>query len=200
MGHVVGMNTAREVWECLEAKYLQATKERELQLKHQLQTPKKDTASLDLYLRNFKSICDSLAAIQKPVSDEDKTIQLSHRLGSKYDVFVITMFSKPPFPTFNQFVTALQNYAMQFEVNDAEDKVGFTPNQNFAFFTHRGGGRGRGRGRHSGPQFTSHGCGFGLANHHQHSPSGRGIPPQNRPSAPLEPRGNPVVQVGQQQH
>jgi hypothetical protein len=61
------------------------------------------------------------------------------------------MFSKPPFLTFNQFVTALQNYAMQFEVNDAEDKAGSTPNQNFAFFTHRGGGRGRGRGRHSGP-------------------------------------------------
>jgi hypothetical protein len=53
LGHVVGMNTARKVWECLEAKYLQATKERELQLKRQLQTPKKDTASLDLYLRNL---------------------------------------------------------------------------------------------------------------------------------------------------
>jgi hypothetical protein len=108
-----------------------------------------------LYLRNFKSICDSLAAIQKPVSDEDKTIQISHYLGTKYNVFVTTMLSKPPFPTFNQFVTALQNYSMRFEGNDNDEKLlptqNQTPNQNFAFVIHRGGGRGRGRGRNSGP-------------------------------------------------
>jgi hypothetical protein len=63
LGHVVGMNMAHEVWISLEEKYLQATKERELQLRRQLQQPKRDTVSLELYLRNFKSICDSLAAI-----------------------------------------------------------------------------------------------------------------------------------------
>jgi hypothetical protein len=200
LGHVVGMNTAREVWECLEAKYLQATKERELQLRRQLQMPKKDSVSLDIYLRNFKSICDSLAAIQKPVSDEDKTIQLSHCLGKKYDVFVTTMLSKPPFPTFNQFVTALQNYAMRFEGTDTDDKGGSTQNHNFAFVTHRGGGgRGRGRGRHSGPQFHSRGRGFGPASHHHHS-SGRGQdPPQFHPSTPPIHGSGPAPQNGQQQ-
>uniref|UniRef100_A0A2N9HMZ2 Integrase catalytic domain-containing protein n=1 Tax=Fagus sylvatica TaxID=28930 RepID=A0A2N9HMZ2_FAGSY len=202
LGHVVGMNTAREVWECLEAKYLQATKERELQLRRQLQMPKKDSVSLDIYLRNFKSICDSLAAIQKPVSDEDKTIQLSHCLGKKYDVFVTTMLSKPPFPTFNQFVTALQNYAMRFEGTDTDDKGGSTQNHNFAFVTHRGGGgrgRGRGRGRYSGPQFHSRGRGFGPASHHHHS-SGRGQdPPQFHPSTPPIHGSGPVPQNGQQQ-
>ncbi len=149
------MNTAREVWISLEEKYLQATKERELQLRRQLQQPKRDTVSLELYLRNFKSICDSLAAIQKPVFDEDKTIQISHCLGTKYDVFVTTMLSKPPFPTFNQFVTALQNYSMRFEGNDNDEKLlptqNQTPNQNFAFVTHLGGGRSHGCGRNSGP-------------------------------------------------
>uniref|UniRef100_A0A2N9FA52 Uncharacterized protein n=1 Tax=Fagus sylvatica TaxID=28930 RepID=A0A2N9FA52_FAGSY len=200
LGHVVGMNTAREVWECLEAKYLQATKERELQLRRQLQMPKKDNVSLDTYLRNFKSICDSLAAIQKSVSDEDKTIQLSHCLGTKYDVFVTTMLSKPPFPTFNQFVTALQNYAMRFESTDADDKGG--ANHNFAFVTHRGGGRGRGRGRHSGPQFTSRGRGFGVANHHNYN-TGRGhfAPHNPRPSPPSQHTsimGQPSIVMSQQ--
>uniref|UniRef100_A0A2N9I9N7 CCHC-type domain-containing protein n=1 Tax=Fagus sylvatica TaxID=28930 RepID=A0A2N9I9N7_FAGSY len=194
------MNTAREVWECLEAKYLQATKERELQLRRQLQMPKKDNVSLDTYLRNFKSICDSLAAIQKSVSDEDKTIQLSHCLGTKYDVFVTTMLSKPPFPTFNQFVTALQNYAMRFESTDADDKGG--ANHNFAFVTHRGGGRGRGRGRHSGPQFTSRGRGFGAANHHNYN-TGRGhfAPHNPRPSPPSQHTsimGQPSIVMSQQ--
>ena len=65
------------------------------------------------------------------------------------------MLSKPPFPTFNQFVTALQNYSMRFEGNDNDEKLPHTqnqtPNQNFAFVTHRGGGRSRGCGRNSGP-------------------------------------------------
>uniref|UniRef100_A0A2N9HGZ2 peroxidase n=1 Tax=Fagus sylvatica TaxID=28930 RepID=A0A2N9HGZ2_FAGSY len=142
----------------------------------------------------------NLATIQKPVSDEDKTIQLSHCLGAKYDVFVTTMLSKPPFPMFNQFVTALQNYAMRFEGTDIDDKGGSTQNHNFAFVTHRGGGgRGRGRGRHSGPQFHSRGRGFGPASHHHHS-SGRGqAPSQFHPSTPPIHGSGPVPQNGQQQ-
>jgi hypothetical protein len=58
----------------LEVAYRQATKEREIQLKQQLQMPKKDKTSLGDYLMQFKSVCDSLVAIQKPVSDEDKTV------------------------------------------------------------------------------------------------------------------------------
>ena len=75
---MVRMTTAREIWTSLEVVYLQATKEREIQLKRQLQMPKKDGISLADYLMQFKSVCDSLAAIQKPISDEDETSQLSH--------------------------------------------------------------------------------------------------------------------------
>jgi hypothetical protein len=68
------MTTAREIWTSLEVAYLQATKEHEIQLKRQLQMPKKDEISLADYLMQFKSVCDSLAAIQKPVSDGGKTV------------------------------------------------------------------------------------------------------------------------------
>jgi ASC-1-like (ASCH) protein len=91
------MTTEQEVWIGLEETYLQAIKEKELHLKRQLQIPKKDTILLGDYLKQFKSICDSLAAIQKPASDEDKNVQLSHCLGKKYDEFNATMLSKPPF-------------------------------------------------------------------------------------------------------
>uniref|UniRef100_A0A2N9HLA9 Integrase catalytic domain-containing protein n=1 Tax=Fagus sylvatica TaxID=28930 RepID=A0A2N9HLA9_FAGSY len=95
LGHVVGMTTAREVWTSLEVAYLQATKEREIQLKRQLQMPNKEGTSLGEYLMQFKSICDSLAAIQKPVSDEDKTVQLSHCLGKKYEETRLKKRKKP---------------------------------------------------------------------------------------------------------
>jgi hypothetical protein len=155
LGHIVGQNTAREVWCCLKDTYLQATKEREVQLKRQLQVPKPESTSLGDYLTVFKSICDNLAAIQKPISDEDKTVQLSHCLGKKYDVFVTTMLSKPPFPTFSQFVTALQGYDMRYGSVTNEENEGFNPNSNLAFFGQRNGGRGRGsnRGRNQGSFF-----------------------------------------------
>ena len=131
LGHVVGMTTAREVWTSLEVAYLQATKEREIQLKRQLQMPKKEGTSLGEYLMQFKSLCDSLAAIHKPVSDEDKTVQLSHCLGKKYEVFNTTMLSKPLSPTFNQFITALQGYDMCIQGKQIEEKE--ETNHNMAF-------------------------------------------------------------------
>jgi hypothetical protein len=134
LGHVVGQNTAREVWGCLEETYLQATKEREVQLKRQLQMPKPELTSLGDYLILFKSICDNLAAIEKPIYDEDKTVQLSHCLGKRYDVFVTTMLSKPPFPTFSQFVIALQGYDMRYGSKTSAKKEGFNSNPNLAFF------------------------------------------------------------------
>uniref|UniRef100_A0A2N9I850 Reverse transcriptase Ty1/copia-type domain-containing protein n=1 Tax=Fagus sylvatica TaxID=28930 RepID=A0A2N9I850_FAGSY len=162
LGHVVGMTTAKEVWTSLEVTYLQATKLKEIQDKRQLQMPKKDEVSLGDYLMQFKSICDSLAAIQKPVADEDKTVQLSHCLGKKYEVFNTTMLSKPPFPTFSQYVTTLQGYDMRTQGNIVEEKAD-TTNQNMAFFAQRNRGRGRSfRGR--GHPFSSRGSGFAPAN------------------------------------
>ena len=72
-----------------------------------------------------------LAAIQKPISDEDKIVQLSHCLGKKYEVFNTTMLSKPPFPTFNQFITALQGYDMWIQGNQIKEKE--ETNHNMAF-------------------------------------------------------------------
>jgi hypothetical protein len=121
----------------------------------------------------FKSVCDSLAVIQKPISDEDKTIQLSHCLGKKYEVFNTTMLSKPLFPKFNQFVTALQGYDMHTQRNQNEEKE--ETNQNMAFVAQRNRGRGRfySRGRNNGHPFSFHGRGFAPANFSPNS-SGRG--------------------------
>uniref|UniRef100_A0A2N9F269 Reverse transcriptase Ty1/copia-type domain-containing protein n=1 Tax=Fagus sylvatica TaxID=28930 RepID=A0A2N9F269_FAGSY len=183
LGHVVGMTTAREVWTSLEVAYLQATKEREIQLKRQLQMPKKEGTSLGEYLMQFKSICDSLAVIQKPVSDEDKTVQLSHCLGKKYEVFNTTMLSKPPFPTFNQFITALQGYDMRIQGNQIEEKE--ETNHNMAFIAQHNRGRGRAysRGRTHGHSFSSRGCGFVPANFSPNS-SGRGHNPYSSQFSP----------------
>ena len=117
-----------------------------------------------------------LAAIQKPISDEDKIVQLSHCLGKKYEVFNTTMLSKPPFPTFNQFITALQGYDMWIQGNQIKEKE--ETNHNMAFIAQRNRGRGRAysRGRTHGHSFSSRGRGFVPANFSPNS-SGRGHSP-----------------------
>jgi len=103
---IVGCTTAKEMWECLEEAYLQATKDKEFQLKQQLQNIKLGSKKLDEYLKEFKGICDCLAA-HKPFDEE---INFARGLGPKYRTFRTVMLGKAPYPTLRQFVNALKRF------------------------------------------------------------------------------------------
>ena len=77
----MGCNSARDVWSAVEENLLQVTKDREVQLKQQLQDMRLGSQSLSEYIKSFKKVCDGLAAIQKPIADNDKVIYLSCGLG-----------------------------------------------------------------------------------------------------------------------
>ncbi|KAF6173381.1 hypothetical protein GIB67_027076 [Kingdonia uniflora] len=51
--------------------------------------------------REFKGICDELAAMQKPMSDDDRVNWLANGLGPKYFNFCDAKLSKPPTPTYS---------------------------------------------------------------------------------------------------
>nr|DAD44202.1 TPA_asm: hypothetical protein HUJ06_002432 [Nelumbo nucifera] len=109
---VVGRITAQEVWECLEGTFAEASKDGELILTHQLHTIRKGKLSVAEYLKIFKIICDELGAIQKPVSEPDKVYWAAHHgLGPSYMVFTTTtILARPPLPSWNQFVSALNSH------------------------------------------------------------------------------------------
>ncbi|KAH0679283.1 hypothetical protein KY284_020368 [Solanum tuberosum] len=67
---IVGCSTSKEMWECLEEAYLQATKDKEFQLKQQLQT------------------------IHKPVDEDSKVINFARGLGLKYKTFRTVMLGR----------------------------------------------------------------------------------------------------------
>ena len=94
---------------------------------------------------------------------------ISQLIGIKTLRLTTTMLSKPPFPTFNQFVTALQGYDMRNQGTQFEEKE--EPNQNIAFVAQRNRGRDRfySRGRNNGHPFSSWGHGFAPAGFAQHS-------------------------------
>jgi len=104
---IVGCSTSKDMWECLEEAYLQATKDKKFQLKQQLQSVRLGTKKIDEYIKEFKGMCDSLVAIHKHVDKDSKVINFARGLGLKYKTFRTVMLGKTPFPTFNQFINAI---------------------------------------------------------------------------------------------
>ncbi|KAF6164066.1 hypothetical protein GIB67_017650 [Kingdonia uniflora] len=93
--------------------------------------------------REFKGICDELAAMQKPVSDDDKVNWLANGLGPKYFNFCDAHLSKPPTPTYSQFITALQNHELRNQAYTEERVL----DHHMAFMGQRGGRGSRFHGR-----------------------------------------------------
>lgn len=88
---------------------LQATKDKEFQLKQQLQNIKLGSKKLDEYLKEFKGIFDCLAA-HKPFDEDGKVINFARGLGPKYRTFRTVMLGKAPYPTLRQFVNTLKRF------------------------------------------------------------------------------------------
>lgn len=76
----IGCETAKAIWECLEEIFLQGTKDKEFQLKNQLQNVKLDGKTVDEYLEEFKGVCDGLAAINKPLDEDSKVVSFARGL------------------------------------------------------------------------------------------------------------------------
>ncbi|KAF7824604.1 Retrovirus-related Pol polyprotein from transposon RE1 [Senna tora] len=154
---MINGDTAYEIWTSIEEQLLPATVEKARWLKNMFMTIKKGSRSLEEYLREFKSICDNLAAIKESVSDQDKVFQFAHGLGPRYESFRVAMLTKPPYPSFSQFLLALQGHE-QIQNSQKEEERNFIEHAQ-AFFGQRGRGRGR-NGRNNRNHFNSQGRGF----------------------------------------
>ncbi|KAJ0101005.1 hypothetical protein Patl1_05192 [Pistacia atlantica] len=72
MAEVFNCTTARDAWLALEVSFSHSSKTRELQLKDELQLMQRDSRGVAEYARSFRSLCDQLSAIGKPVDDTYK--------------------------------------------------------------------------------------------------------------------------------
>ncbi|TXG48399.1 hypothetical protein EZV62_027693 [Acer yangbiense] len=155
------VDTAYKIWTSIEEQLLPVIVEKEGLLKNMLMSIRKGLKSHDEYLKKFKSICDNLAAIKKLVSDGDKVFQFAHGLGKKYMDFRTAMLTKPPYPSFSQFVLALQGHEQAVLAHKEEEKTYLEHAQ--AYFGQRGCGR---NGRGGRGNFNSRGRGFTSAGRH----------------------------------
>lgn len=180
---IVEGQTACEVWLSIEEQMLPTTKEQESWLKDSLYSLKKGNTKLEEFLKKFKSLCDNLTAIGKPISDEDKVFQLARSLGPKFADFKTTMLTKPPYPTLKQFILALQNHEQTIMVQKQEDVT--LVNQNQAFFGARGRGRNQRGGRNGGRGrgFVQNGGGPNKNGSHSYQNENKVINSQKRQTA-----------------
>lgn len=74
---IIGGTSAQQIWQSLEDNYLQASKYKEFQLKQQIQSIRMCSKNVDKYVKEFKGICDSLAAIHKPLDEDSKVINFA---------------------------------------------------------------------------------------------------------------------------
>lgn len=104
MAEVVNSSIARDAWLTLEASFSHSSKTREIQLKDELQLMQRGSRSVAEYARSFRSLCDQLSAIGKPVDDTDKVHWFLRGLGLDFKIFSTSMLSQMPLPSFANLV------------------------------------------------------------------------------------------------
>lgn len=114
---------------------------------------KTSNLSLNEYLRKFKGVCDSLAAIGHPVNDQNKVFSLLTGLGACYEPFTTSML-KPLMPSYNEVVPLLQSYETRLSLH-TPDSLQYT-----AFYTHKNDERSHHKNSKQSGQFSSMGRGF----------------------------------------
>lgn len=116
--------------------------------------------TLSEYIREYKSACDQLNAIGKPVPDERKVFFLLNGLGPRYETFSTAML-EPPVPSHADLIPLSQSHELRYKSHFSEND-----NPNLSFVSQRQAYRTQYK---RGPSsFSSKGCGFIQTNRKAH--------------------------------
>ncbi|CAA7035584.1 unnamed protein product [Microthlaspi erraticum] len=170
LGHVHNLPTSRQIWLSLAENFNKSSLAREFSLRSKLQLLQKKDKSFSDYCKEFKTVCDSLSAIGKPIDENMKIFGLLNGLGSEYDPIATVIQSnltKFPPPTFNDVVSEIEGFDIKLKAR--EEAASATPH--LAFNTTKSDSGApqyntnfRGRGRYSQNRgrggYTTRGRGF----------------------------------------
>lgn len=163
---VIGLGRSSKVWLALKDSYTQSSQDTEFYMQQQLSHMRKDDGiSLNDYLCHFKNICDSLAAIGKPVPNRSKVFALLNGLGERYDNFV-TAKLRPPSLSYSEIIPLLQSFETRLVSRQEQPHVAFYGQKNGASPSKVGS---------KNQSFNSKGKGFSQHGQISQSPSTRPI-------------------------
>jgi hypothetical protein len=111
---IYGLQTSQQVWTSLATKFASSTRSHVSHLKRQLQSLRQGSKSCSEYLKNAQSLSNQLAAIGKPIDDEDLISYIISGLNPSFNAFVtvFSMTSKDKAPSFPDFQDELLSHEM----------------------------------------------------------------------------------------
>jgi hypothetical protein len=136
---VYGLNTSRQVWSALTSRFASQSRSRISHIKRQLQNLKQGSMTCSEYLRAAKVWADQLAAVGRPIDDEDLISFIISGLNPIYNSFITSyIFVTRENPlSFEDFQDEILNHEMLLNQQHA-----VTPDSStFALFTQRPGTR-----------------------------------------------------------
>lgn len=172
LGSVHSLQTSRDIWVSLADNFNKSSLSREFSLRRSLQLLTKKDKTLSVYSREFKTICDSLSAIGKPVEESMKIFGFLNGLGREYDpisTVIQSSLTKFPAPTFTDVVSEVQGFDVKLQ--SYEDTTSVNPHMAFAAqneaykqsgqsYNPNYRGRGRSGSYHGRGGYSSRGRGF----------------------------------------
>jgi hypothetical protein len=186
---VYGLNTSRQVWISLAARYASQSKSRITHLKRQLQTMRQDSRSCTDYLQLAKSWADQLAVVGKPVDEEDLISFIISGLNPSFNVFITTFnltTRESPLP-YADFESALLNHESLL-ANQILNTTIESPT--FALYSNKP------PNQNHKPSFSGHSKPNGPPRYNRPPPMSRNHPPMSRntnhPLHPLTPHDLPA--------
>jgi hypothetical protein len=135
-----------------------------MQLRVQLTTFKKRSLSIANYFQKMKEFADTLAAIDKLLSNCEAVSYILARLGAGYDSFVTTMTTRIDPIMLDDLYGHLMTFASRLEQINAAVNIAF-PSANLVTKTNAGrdSNYNNNRGNFYSSRFRGRGCGCGLA-------------------------------------
>ncbi|KAK6141030.1 hypothetical protein DH2020_025211 [Rehmannia glutinosa] len=112
---MVGLESAKEIWHTLETNFTSQNTAKQMQLKLQLQTLRKNNMSIRDYLSKMKGLFDALAAAGKKIDESDQVMHILGGLGSEYNSVVVSVSSRLEPYTVPQIQALLLSFESRLE-------------------------------------------------------------------------------------
>jgi hypothetical protein len=177
LAYVVKCTTSREVWLTLEQMFTAHSRARVMNIHYQLSTLKKGDSSIADYFHKFTGLIATLAAIDKPLTEEEQISFLLAGLGSEFESFITTVQMRTDLMS----IEALYGHLLSHELRIAHAQPKVDLSLAGAHFASRGhsGSRGNRGGRFSNPSQSGRASFSSSQRTNRGRPRGRGSSQNN---------------------
>lgn len=166
LAQVTLLDSSRAVWMTLASMFSTATNSKVMQIRVQLANLQKGEMSMPVYFQKVKGLTDAMAAIGKPLGDEEIIAYILAGLDESYDSLVDALSARTDVPKLSEVYALFMGRDVRSETRSSASQLNLGGSANFSArggrgaqgrngggrgnFNRGGGGGGRGQGSQGG--------------------------------------------------